>query len=211
MPLFVTTRRVLASVPAVLLAVVLCLPASAQFHSAAQKNNNSHAAAPPPHPGFTGNPGKNLHLQQWMDRHSNLTPEQQQKALEREPGFRDLPPETQQRMRNHLNQLNSMPPEKRQRWLERNEAMARLTLPQREQVRDTMKQYRELPPDRKRQVARAFRDLHDVPEEQRQALLNSDRYRSQFSDQELGTLSGLLSVEGYHVIQPNRPENAPQR
>src|SRR5882757_7964660 len=50
------------------------------------------------------------HLGQWMDRHRNLSLQQQQSALEREPGFRDLPSQTQQRMREHLGQLNSMPP-----------------------------------------------------------------------------------------------------
>lgn len=211
MPLSVTTRRVLASVPAALLTAVFCLPMAARPLMSAQRNATpphtpAPRTAPPsaPHPGFAGNPGKNPHLLQWMDRHSNLTPEQQQKALEHEPGFRDLPPQTQQQMHNRLNQLNSMPPEQRQRWLERNEAIARLAPQQRQQVRDTMKQFSELPTDRRRQVARAFHDLRDLPEQQRQSLLNSDRYRSQFSDQELGAISGLLSIEPYHVLQPNR-------
>lgn len=164
-----------------------------------------------PVPG--NHPGKNQeHLLQWMQHRSNLTPEQQQKALEHEPGFRDLPPETQQRTRDLLKQLNNMPPEQRQRLLERNEAMARLTVPQRQQVRDTMKQFGSLPPDQKREVARAFHDLRQAPESQRQNLLNSDRYR-QLSDQQRSALSGLVSIEPYHVIMPNggaAQENAPQ-
>jgi Spy/CpxP family protein refolding chaperone len=203
MPLFVTTRRAFTSVLAALLMPVLCLPAVAQ-----QPNAGPRAATPramPPHPGFPGHYGANQeHLLQWMDHHSNLTPDQQQKALSHEPGFRDLPPETQQRMHERLNQLNSMPPERRRRWLERNEAIARLTPPQRQQVRDAMRQFGSLPTDRRHQVARAFRELRDTPESQRQALLNSDRYRSQFSDEEFGALSGLLSIEPYHVIMPNR-------
>jgi hypothetical protein len=165
------------------------------------------------HPGFPGpnHPGKNQeHLLQWMNRHSNLTPEQQQKALEREPGFHDLPADTQQRMHQRLSQLNNMSPERRRRWLERNEAIAQLSPSERQQVRDAMGQFRGLPPDRKHQVAQAFRELRDMPEQQRQALLNSDQYRSQFNDQELGALSGLLSIESYHVIMPNS-QGSPDR
>jgi hypothetical protein len=170
-----------------------------------------------PQPGFPGihHPGKNQeHLLQWMDRHSNLTPDQQQKALEREPGFHDLPAPTQDRMRERLSQLNNMSPDRRRRWLERNEAIARLAPQQRQQVRDTMKQFRDLPPDRKREVARAFRELRDLPPDQQQNLLRSDRYRTQFSPQELDALSGLISIEPYHVIMPNRheqPEPPPER
>jgi len=208
MPLFVSTRRLLTSVPVVLLTAVLCLPASAQFHAAGQRNTPPHTAAPPPpHPGFAGNPGKNPHLLQWMDRHSNLTPEQQQKALEREPGFRELPPETQQRTRNLLNRLNEMPPERRQRLLERNEAIARLAPEQRQQFRSAMDQYKELPPDRRHEVARAFRELRQTPEAQRQSMMNSDRYRN-LSDQERNALSNLLSVEPYLPLHSrgNAPE-----
>lgn len=139
-----------------------------------------------------------------MDRHSEMPLPQQQKALEREPGFHDLPAETQQRMRDRLTQLNSMPPEQRRRVLERNEAIANLTLPQRQQVRGAMQQFSSLAPDRRRLIARAFRDLREMPETQRQSILSSDRFRGQFSDQERGTISNLLAVEPYlPVRKPN--------
>ncbi|RZU40451.1 DUF3106 domain-containing protein [Edaphobacter modestus] len=206
----VTTRRAFTPVLTVPLLAVLCLPAFPQQPGGAQRGTTPHLA---PHPGFSGNPGKNQeHLLQWMDRHSNLPPDQQQKALEHEPGFRDLPAETQQRMRDRLTQLNNMNPDRRRRWLERNEAIARLTPPQRQQVRDAMHEFGSLPSDRRHQVARAFHELRDVPVPQRQALLNSDRYRGQFSDQEFGALSGLLSIEPYHVILPNRnADDSPER
>lgn len=115
-------------------------------------------------------------------------------------------------MHERLTQLNNMNPERRQRLLERNEALARLTPPQREQVRNVTRQFSSLPADRRHQVAHAFRELRNLPEPQREALLSSDRYRNQFSDQEIGALSGLLSIEPYHVILPTRqPEGSPER
>lgn len=146
-------------------------------------------------------PQKQEHLSQWMERHSNLPLEQQQKALESEPGFRDLPSETQQRMRDSLTKLNNMSPEQRRRVLARNEAMEHLTPQQRQQVRGALSQLGGLPMDRRRLVARAFRDLREMPEPQRQAILSSDRFRNQFSDQERGTISNLLAVEPYLPVQ----------
>jgi hypothetical protein len=145
---------------------------------------------------------KQEHLAQWMDRHSNLPLADQQRALEQEPGFRDLPPQTQQAMRDRLTQLNNMPPEQRRRLLEHTEAMERLTPPQRQQVRGAMQEYRDLPIDRRRMVARAFRDLREMPPPQRQAILSSERFRGQFSDQERSTLSNLLAIEPYIPVQP---------
>jgi hypothetical protein len=82
--------------------------------------------------------------------------------------------------------------------------MEHLTPPQRQQVRGALEQYRGLPEDRRRLVARAFRDLREMPQPQRQAILNSDRFRGQFSDQERNTISDLLAVEPYlPVKRPN--------
>ena len=151
---------------------------------------------------------KQEHLGQWMERHNNMPLADQQKALENEPGFRDLPPETQQRMRDSLTRLNNMPPEQRRRMLARTEALEHLTPQQRTQVRGALGQLGSLPMDRRRLVARAFRDLREMPEPQRQAILNSDRFRGQFSDQERGTLSSLLAVEPYLPVQ--KPNDSPE-
>jgi Protein of unknown function (DUF3106) len=156
-------------------------------------------------PGLGPGPKRNQeHLAQWMDRHSNLPLADQQRALENEPGFRDLPPQTQQRMRDRLTQLNNMTPEQRRRVIERTEAMEHLTPPQRQQVVGALRQLGSLPEDRRRLVARAFRDLREMPPQQRDAILKEDRFRSQFSEQERNTLSGLLAVEPYLPVQhPN--------
>jgi len=148
------------------------------------------AAAHPP-----GNPkNQNPHLEQWMERNRALTPEQQQKALDNEPGFRDLPPQMQQRLHERLAQLNAMPPEQRSRMLEGAEAMEHLTPEQRQQVNGALAQLGTLPSDRRTVVVRAWRELRTLPPAQRQAVLSSDRYRGQFSPEERGTLNNLLTV-----------------
>jgi hypothetical protein len=205
-------RRFVRSALAALLlsaatAMVAAQPAS--VHRVGQAGRPAASAprpAPGPKPG--GAPKQNQeHLGQWMDRHSSLPLAEQQRALEKEPGFRDLPQQTQQRMRDRITQLNNMTPEQRRRTLEHAEAMEHLSPPQRQQVRGALEQYRGLPEDRRRLVARAFRDLREMPQPQRQAIFNSDRFRGQFSDQERNTLSGLLAVEPYLPVQ--RPNDGP--
>jgi hypothetical protein len=194
--------------------VLLLLPANAMVAvQPASMHRAGQAARQPmagPHPAPKQNQEqkqKQEHLAQWMDRHSNLSLADQQKALEDEPGFRDLPPQTQQRYRDRLTQLNNMTPEQRQRILARTEDMEHLTPPQRQQVRGALEQYRSLPEDRRRLVARAFRGLREMPLPQRQAMLSSDRFRSEFSEQERSTISNLLAVEPYLPVQ--RPNEAP--
>ncbi|WP_047488925.1 DUF3106 domain-containing protein [Terriglobus sp. TAA 43] len=141
------------------------------------------------------------HLGQWMQQHQNLSPQQQQKALQKEPGFNQLPQQTQQRMEDRLNRLNSMPPQQREKVIQRGEAMERLSPQQRVQVRGAMGQLSALPDDRRRAVARTFRELRSMPPEQQNQMLNSPQYHQQFSDQERGTLGNLLSVS------PMLPQN----
>ncbi len=156
-----------------------------------------------PSPNSMGRPGgMNLprrpdsqqHLNEWMDTHRNLSPEQQHNALEAEPGFRQLRPEQQQRMHNQLSRLNSMSPEQRQRTIARTEWMEHLAPQQRQQVRSAMAQLGSLPQDRSYAVGRAFRSLQGMPLAERQVYLNSPQFRDQFNDQERGTLNNLLEV-----------------
>jgi hypothetical protein len=202
--IFACTVRLAFTSSLVMMALAIGVPMSTA--QVGQHGGNARSVAPQGHfPGMR--PGKsNEHLPQWMDRHRDMPLAQQQKALESEPGFRDLPAETQQRLRDRLTQLNNMPPEQRRRLLDRNEAIANLTVPQRQQLRGAMQQYVSLPPDRRRLVARAWRDLREMPEPQRQSILSSDRFRGQFTDEERGTISNLLSVEPYiPVHKPGDP------
>jgi hypothetical protein len=141
-----------------------------------------------------GNAPRGEHLAEWMNQHNNLTATEQQQALEREPGFHELPSQTQQRMRDRLTQLNAMSPDQRQRVLERNEHMEQLTPEQRGQVRGAMQQLGALPQDQRREVARSFRELRQLPPDQRAAAMNSSRY-SNLNESQRATLNGLMRVE----------------
>lgn len=134
------------------------------------------------------------HLAEWMNQHQEMTLEQQQQALDREPGFVELPAQTQQRMHERLAQLNAMTPLQRQRLLEHTEVMERLTPEQRSQVRGAMQQLGALPPDQRSQVARSFREIRMLPPNQRMMAMLSGRY-SWLNVQQRTTLTHLIQIE----------------
>jgi len=162
-------------------------PPAASKLAPIQRHENPGAAA-------HGNAPRGEHLAEWMNQHNNLTATEQQQALEREPGFHDLPSQTQQRMRDRLTQLNAMSPEQRQRVLERNEHMEQLTPEQRGQVRGAMQQLGALPQDQRREVARSFRELRQLPPDQRMTAMNSGRYKN-LNESQRSTLNNLMRVE----------------
>ncbi len=133
------------------------------------------------------------HLPEWMNQHQGMTLEQQQQALDREPGFRELPQQTQLRMHQRLAELNAMSPIQRQRLLEHTEAMERLDPVQRSEVRGAMRQLGSLPPDQRRQVVRSFRELRMLPPDQRMGAMNSPRYGWMTYEQRT-TLTNLLQI-----------------
>jgi hypothetical protein len=144
-----------------------------------------------------GQGSQQQHLGKWLDRHQGLSPQEQQRALQSEPGFNRLPPETQQRLMGRLQQLNRMPPAQRQRMTDRIEAMEKLSPQMRQQVQSSFMQFRSMPPDRQLMMKKAFRDLREFPPEQRQAMMNSGRFQAQFSPQERNVLGNMLAVEPY--------------
>lgn len=167
-------------------------PANPQYQQRAQRGPQNQPAQRGR--GGFGQP-QGPHLPQWFQQRSNLTPEQRQQELRREPGFRQMSPDAQQRALQGLQKLNSMTPEQRQRALARNEAMEHLSPAQRQQFRGAMDSWKTLPPDRKLAVARSFRELRALPPSQRSAALNSPQYRSRLSDDERRNLDMILSVE----------------
>jgi DNA-directed RNA polymerase subunit F len=147
------------------------------------------------------------HLGTWLQQHGNLPPEQQEKALESEPGFSRLAPETQQKLIDRLRQINRMPPKQRQRTVDHIEAMERLSPQMRQEVRSSLQEYRTLPEDRQRLMRKALRDLREYPPEQRAAMMNSGQFQAQFSPQERSILSNVLAVEPYSPMHGARPND----
>ena len=152
-----------------------------------QKNPNAAGAN---HPGQKGGRKGG----DWLQAHKDLPLDQQLKLLENDPWFKRLPPQKQAALRERLIKFNSLPPEKRE-WMPQNlEFLAKLTPQQRQQLRDANQQLKVLPPERQVAVHTALRHLRRMPPAERQQVIQSDRFRSTFSDQEQKLISQLAEL-----------------
>jgi hypothetical protein len=64
------------------------------------------------------------------------------------------------------------------------ETWEHLTPGQKEQAREVHGRMQELPAERRRMVTTAVRDLSAMPQEQRDRIIDSDRFKGMFSPQE---------------------------
>jgi Protein of unknown function (DUF3106) len=129
----------------------------------------------------------------------NLPPDQREKALENDPGFKNLPPDRQAALRERLRKFNNMTPQQQERVRERMRFVAGLTDEQQRQLRQANQQLQGLPQDRQIMVHKALRHLRQMDPQERQQVLNSDRFKSTFSEDERGILTRLSAI-------PNPPE-----
>lgn len=183
------------SAAVLLLTGSLCLPALAKPDNHGRNNNQNHIP-----PGKAQNnaprPGE------WLRNHLNETPQQQQREMQMDPEFQHLSPQQQEHLQDRLKQFNSLPPQQRERTIQNLRRMEALPPERRQVLQNSLQQFRQLPDDRRRQVRRAWSSLRQMPPEQQQQVLNSDRFRSQFNDQERSTLRGLLD-SGFNPEENN--------
>ena len=66
---------------------------------------------------------------------------------------------------------------------------------------------RQLPPDRQRLGTTAVRDLRAMPPDQRDAVINSERFKGMFSDQEREMMRGATRLP---LAPAEGGENGPQ-
>jgi Protein of unknown function (DUF3106) len=137
----------------------------------------------------------------WLQSHQNLPLDQQEKALETDPNYKKLTPDRQAALRERLQKFNSLTPEQRQLALKRMNFWASLTPSQRQELREANQKLQGLPEERRVAVHRALRHLRKMDPQKRQQVMDSDRFKTHFSEQEQGILKELASI-----APPERPD-----
>lgn len=150
------------------------------------------------------------HLPEWYRTHQNMSFQQQERALRQQPGFNRLSPAQRQRVLNRLRYLDSQPPAVRQRMMAWQEAFERLSPERRQEVRAAAQAFQRMPPARKRQLRSAFHTLRALPPNERTTILNSARFRAEYSPRERHILGSLLSVQPWQAPQPPPPPQPPR-
>jgi hypothetical protein len=179
----------------IILATVLGVPAFAQGGGNNAGGNDAGNASPPQqnHPNHAGQKSANR-LGDWLRDHKDMPPDQQEKLLEKDPSFQKLSQQRQAELKERLRKFNNLTPAQRDRALNRMEFMSSLSQAQRKELREANQQLQALPNDRKVMVHKALRNLRRMSAQQRQQELQSERFKSAFSDQEQGIVKRLADI-----------------
>ena len=155
-------------------------------------------------------PSEGHHSGQWLNQHREEPLDQQRRALQSDPRFRQLPRERQQKLEQRLQHFDNLPQDRQQQVLRRMETWEHLTSQQKQQFRSFDSQYRNLPPDRRQAVKNALDTLRAMPPDARRREIQSGRF-SQFSPQEREVLNGASQLPLAPTPQPPPSNTGPQR
>jgi hypothetical protein len=114
-----------------------------------------------------------------------MTPEQREQALEK------FPLGQQAQIRRQLERLDGLPQAEKDHIARQIRGLDSLTPPQRRLVFQQLNAFRQLPDDRIKPVRRELVQMTAMSEEQRNARINSDDFKKQYSAEEQAILSDL--------------------
>lgn len=150
--------------------------------SGAQASGQFHVNGPGPHRG------------DWLRKNWDLPAPQQEQQLRQDPHFRSLSPDQQQKLIDRLHRFDNLSPSDKAKVLNRMDAFEHLSPSQQQAAQGLFQRYKSLPEDRQGKVKQAYRQLRDLPPDQRNQILNSNDYRSNFSDEERDLLRGMTDL-----------------
>ena len=150
------------------------------------------------------------HAGDWLRRYKDMSPQEQERALQNDPAFRRLPPARQQQLRQRLQHFSNLPPQQQLQVLNRMETWEHLTREQKQQARQIFSQMQQLPPDRRRMVHKAIDDMRAMPADQREKIINSDRFKGMFSDQERELMRGATRLPLASADNGDQPGQTPE-
>ncbi len=128
-----------------------------------------------------------------MDRLERMSPEERRRVLDR------LPPERRKLVEERLRQYSQLPPEERARLRQRLNRFAQLPTEQQEAARMLYGRFNRLPEDRRKLLAGEFQELRRMDESNRRTRINSEEFRSKYTQAEqqlLQDLSKLTAAPG---------------
>ena len=123
-----------------------------------------------------------------IDEFELMSPEQQQRALER------LPPAQRLKLQERLQRFNRLPSEQRQTLRNLYNRLHELPASQQESVRRAINRFSEQAPERQQAMRDELRSLSALPEQDREARMASREFRNSFSRREQGIVRDMLPV-----------------
>jgi len=155
--------------------------AAMRYHGMEQK---AGSLPPGPNPA-AGGPHLANPLANPVQRLMAMPPEQRERVLEK------LPPQQQANLRQRLDEFDKLPPQERARRLQLLQSFSSLPPEKQQVLARQLPAFNALPEDRRKLLRGELVQLWRMPEADRQARLNSDALKSQYSPSELQMLSDI--------------------
>lgn len=146
---------------------------------------------------------------QWLDRLHQMSPQDQERFMNNNQRFRNLPPERQAEIRERLRRWNNMPPGQQEEMRRRQRVLEALSPEERRRVREEiLPRWQQLPPGRRQPIMRRLRALNGMTDEQREARLKDDAFLSGLSTEDREMLRELARLRIGSQQEPP-PDNPP--
>ena len=123
-----------------------------------------------------------------IERLSKMPPAQRDRALSK------LPPNRKAMLEDRLERYNRMTPKQRERLKNDYEMFQKLSPEKQDEVRRSFRQLTEMPEDRRKQVRQELHRLRSMTADERKTRMDSEKFKSRFSDDERDLLANLSAL-----------------
>ena len=132
----------------------------------------------------------------WMTKLQQMPPAEQERFLENNRRFRNLPPWRQAQIRARLKQWNSLTPEQKQTLIRRAQILERMSPTERQEIRQViLPEWRQLTPDRRQVLKEKLRQLQGLNDSAREKRLKDPSFEQGLSPKEQSLLDRLSKLK----------------
>ena len=179
-------------------------PPAGQQQGAGGQGGPGKAFMPGRGPGAGGMPP------QWLDRLHQMSPQDQERFMNNNQRFRNLPPERQTEIRDRLRRWNAMTPEQRRRIVEIDKNLRNLPPEERLRLREeVIPKLQQMDPLRRQAIMRRVRALEGMSEEERAARLKDETFLQGLSAEEKAMLHDVVRFRIGAGPPPEPPQDNP--
>jgi hypothetical protein len=131
----------------------------------------------------------------WIQRLGEKSPEEQERFMQNNREFQNLPPERQAQIRRNLQKWNSLSPAEKNRMNDAQQKWEGLTPRQKDLYQNhILPQWQQMSPDRRQLINGRLHTLQAMPPAAQERALNDPRFMQGLSPDEQGVLRNLVSL-----------------